>query len=86
MAWIVNRSQRAYNIGGVLVSPLVPVFLDDSFLSIARVKEIIAAGDLEVSSEKPVVTTPETEEGERETVTTETKTDTSELRSKYKRS
>jgi hypothetical protein len=55
MAWVLNKSGRAYNIGGVLVSPLVPVFLDDSFLSIARVKEIIASGDLEVSSEKPEV-------------------------------
>jgi len=55
MAWVLNKSGRVYNIGGVLVSPLVPVFLDDSFLSIARVKEIIASGDLEVSDVKPEV-------------------------------
>jgi hypothetical protein len=47
MVWVVNKSERAYNIGGVLLSPLVPTQIDDSFLNNARVKEIIADGSIE---------------------------------------
>ena len=50
MVWILNKSERAYNIGGVLVSPLVPIQIDDSFLDNARVKEIMADGDIETTS------------------------------------
>jgi len=51
MVWVINKSQRAYNIGGVLVSPLIPVQIDDDFLNNERVKEILADGDIERTEE-----------------------------------
>jgi hypothetical protein len=47
MVWILNKSERPYNIGGTLVIPLVPIQISDDYLNNARVKEIMADGDIE---------------------------------------
>lgn len=57
MAWLRNKSERAFNIGGNLIAPLANVELPDHFLNNARVKEIIANGELEVSEETKAVVT-----------------------------
>jgi hypothetical protein len=71
MVWIVNKSERAYNIGGVLVIPLLPVQIDDDFLNNERVKEIMADGDIETTSE------PSGSETETNTASSDNKSGTS---------
>ena len=50
MVWVVNKSPRVINIGGVLVTPLMPNEIDDSFLNHERVKAILDAGDIETTT------------------------------------
>ena len=41
MVWMVNNTSRAYNVGGVVMSPFNPVQLDDSYLDHPEIKALM---------------------------------------------
>lgn len=49
MAWLKNKSERAFNVGEIILVPTHTTEVSDDFLENERIKEIIAAGELEVA-------------------------------------
>jgi len=47
MVLVVNKSERVYNINGIMLTPLIPAEIPDEFLNNDRVKEIMADGHIE---------------------------------------
>lgn len=63
MAWLLNKSQRAFNVGGTILVPTHTTEVPDDFLDNERIKEIIDAGELEVANgpADPIQPSTETE-------------------------
>lgn len=74
MAKIVNKSQRVFSIGGIMISPNVPTEVDDSFLDNERVKELMDSGELEKGEGS------QSEQPKQETKTAETQPTTEQPR------
>lgn len=47
MALLVNKSQRAYTIGGVMMTPHMPVEIPDDFLNNPRVKQLLKSKQID---------------------------------------